>query len=185
MLGRRNAIKSSLLVSATASAALIAACATGAVTPEQSKANAVANATKVVQVAQAGLTTLTTELRIFNVTLTGNPLTAYNALQAAVASLPSIATTDATAVATFATAPTTNITQLLTDAATLILAVLRVVPGTSNAVGLVEDVIAMAPLVTALAQLILAPVATAAPTSAAIITQSNARKAASRLGVTL
>jgi len=170
-MNRRNMLRSA---TALASVAALAACAT---TPAQAQANA----TKVVTVAQAGFSTLTAELRIFNVTLTGAALTAYNALSAAITGLSNIALTDAKAIATFVTAPTSNVTQLLTDAATLVLGVLRVIPGASSAVGLVEDVIAAAPLVSALAQVILTP-ATVAPTAAVNV---RAREAAARLGVAL
>ena len=166
-------VSGALLVSGIA----LVACS---VTPAQANANA----TKIVEVAQAGTTTLTSELRTFNVTLTGDPLTAYNALIAAVTGLSNVAITDANAIATFATAPTSNIAQLLTDAATLILAVLRVIPGASSVVGIIEDVITAAPLVTTFAQLILTP-STAAPTVTASRVQSAAEQAAVRLGVTL
>lgn len=159
--------------SALASVSLLALAACS-VTPAQ----ATANATKIVQIAQAGATTLAAELRIFNVTLTGDALKAYEALSAAVTGLGSVAVQDATAIATFATAPTSNIAQLLNDAGTLILAVLRVLPGTASAVGLVQDVIAAAPLVTTFAQLVLSPAAASAG-------GAGAMQAARRLGVRL
>lgn len=166
-MNRRN-------VMAGVSLAALVSVAGCAVTPAQ----AAANATKIVQVSQAGLTTLTAELKIFGVTLTGAALTAYNALSAGVTGLSGVAVTDATAIATFATAPTSNLAQLLTDAGTLILAALRVLPGTSSAVGLVQDVIAAAPLVTTFAQLILTPAAASA-------SSTGAMQAAARLGVVL
>lgn len=162
---RRNAM------AGVSAIALVAGCS---ITPDTAKAKA----TRIVQIVQAGKSTLAAELRIFNVTLTGKPLDAYNALSAAVDGLSSVAVTDATAIATFATAPGSNLTQLLMDAGTLILGVLRVLPGTASAIGLVQDVITAAPLVVALAQMILAPTAASAP-------GNGAMQAAARLGVKL
>ena len=150
-----------------AATVLVVACSPQAVT------TFTALEAKVVSVSQGLMSSLTNALSVTNTTLTGAALAAYTAAQAAVAQLPAFAQSSAAALANFVTAPATSIESLVVAAARFILGVL---PGTSTVVGIINDVITVAPLVTAFANSILNPSAASAPASGAM-------QAAQRLGI--
>lgn len=144
-------------VTAASLAAGVVACAS---TSSESVQTVIA---KIVAYAQGGLSSLQATATAFGVNTTANVQTALNAASVAIAGLANAAQTGASAVAALATNPTNSVEALLTAAANLVLGVLKVIPGTSSAVGVVQDVLAVAPVITALANSILNPTAVSAP----------------------
>lgn len=160
------------LFASGASVAFLAACT--ATTPTQASANA----TKIVAIAQAGMSTLNAELAIFHIVPTGDAAKAYAALQTAMSGLSTVAVSDAQAIAAFATDPVHNLSKLLIDAGTALLPVFQADPATAKGADLIAQVIASAPLIVVLAQTILAP-------AAASMSSGSARQSAARIGVRL
>lgn len=159
------------LLSTVGVATLAAGCAV--VTPTV-VANDSAALTKLIQVAQGDVAAFVAAATLTGVTLSANTQAAIAKVSAAMVALAEAVPQGAMAVATLATSPATSIESLLLTAGT---AVLKVLPGTSSVVGVIEDVLAVAPLITSLAQNILQP--TKVPTASS----ANPSGAAKRLGI--
>lgn len=139
------------LALATTATAALAACST------LTASNTQAVAARIVVVSQASLTTLRNVLAVYGITPTGQAATALDAAQAATTALSEAAPSGADAVAKLATDPVNGSMALISAAAPAVVATLRTIPGTQNAVNQVQLAVIALGMVATLAASLRAP----------------------------